>query len=307
MNESHCIWEDGKRVGRTYGKEVKKKKERTFRALNPGPLMNYLVEKPKEKTLEEVDPEIKKKKEQARKVKIEKRSFGKMKLGDFLKEEGMYHEESDPDWEPTDADEVSSEDYTEGEEEDLEQLNRDAMLPLVEVLKDAKISLRTLMIAELARGYQKVAMGVSDGVLSEKEAFDEMRKLKKRLEKEYGVSKKGKQHQGGSSRELEDEDNDNDGVDDDSVTYPYDEGLPESGSLTSGGNEVEKESAWDKEIRQFNALKELVDEVEKMRQTRGRERETTNDNPGILGRIMRAWSGDREGGEGSSSNRENDQ
>ena len=75
-------------------------------------------------------------------------------------------------------------------------------------------------------------MGVSDGVLSEKEAFDEMRKLKKRLEKEYGVSKKGKQHQGGSSRELEDEDNDNDGVDDDSVTYPYDEGLPESGSLT---------------------------------------------------------------------------
>ena len=89
MNESHCIWEDGKRVGRTYGKEVKKKKERTFRALNPGPLMNYLVEKPKEKTLEEVeleevDPEIKKKKEQAHKVKIEKRSFGKMKLGDFL-------------------------------------------------------------------------------------------------------------------------------------------------------------------------------------------------------------------------------
>lgn len=54
-------------------------------------------------------------------------------------------------------------------------------------------------------------------------------------------------------------------------------------------------------------MKELVDEVEKMRQTRGRERETTNDNPGILGRIMRAWSGDREGGEGSSSNRENDQ
>ena len=97
MNESHCIWEDGKRVGRTYGKEVEKKKERTFRALNPGPLMNYLVEEPKEKTLEEVDPEIKKKKEQARKVKIEKRSFGKMKLGDFLKEEGMYHEESDPD------------------------------------------------------------------------------------------------------------------------------------------------------------------------------------------------------------------
>ena len=89
------------------------------------------------------------------------------------------------------------------------------MLPLVEVLKDAKISLQTLMIAELARGYQKVAMGVSDGVLSEKEAFDEMRKLKKRLEKEYRVSKKGKQHQGGSSRELEDKDNDNDGVDDD--------------------------------------------------------------------------------------------
>ena len=121
------------------------------------------------------------------------------------------------------------------------------------------------------------------------------------------MSKKGKQHQGGSSRELEDEDNDNDGVDNDSVTYLYDEGLPESGSLTSGGNEVEKESAWDKEIRQFNALKESVDEVEKMRQTRGRERETTNDNPGILGRITRAWSGDREGGEGSSSNRENDQ
>ena len=46
------------------------------------------------------------------------------------------------------------------------------------------------------------------------------------------MSKKGKQHQGGSKRELEDEDNDNDGVDDDSVTYPYDEGLPESGSLT---------------------------------------------------------------------------
>ena len=181
------------------------------------------------------------------------------------------------------------------------------MLPLVEVLKDAKISLRTLMIAELAHGYQKVAMGVSNGVLSEKEAFDEMRKLKKRFEKEYGVNKKDKQHQGGSSRELEDEDNDNDGVDDDSVTYPYEEGLPESGSLTSGGNEEEKESAWDKEIRQFNALKESVDEVEKMHQTRGRERETTNDNPGILGRIMRAWSGDREGGEGSSSNHENDQ
>ena len=66
----------------------------------------------------------------------------------------VYHEESDPDWEPSDADEVSSEDYTEGEEEDLDQLNRDAMLPLVEVLKDAKISLRTLMKAELARGYQ---------------------------------------------------------------------------------------------------------------------------------------------------------
>ena len=312
MNESHRIWEEGKRVGRTYGKEVKKKKERTFRALNPGPLMNYLVEKPKEKTLEEVDleevdPEVKKKKEQARKVKIGKRSFGKMKFGDFLKEEGMYHEDSDPDWEPTDTDKISSEDYTEGEEEDLDQLNRDAMLPLVEVLKDAKISLRTLMIAELAHGYQKVAMGVSNGVLSEKEAFDEMRKLKKRFEKEYGVNKKDKQHQGGSSRELEDEDNDNDGVDDDSVTYPYEEGLPESGSLTSGGNEVEKESAQDKEIRQFNALKNSIDEVEKMRQARGRERDLANENPGILERFTRALSGDREGGEGNSINRENDQ
>ena len=309
INTQSRNWEDGKRIGRNYGQEVQKKKEKTFRALNPGPLLNYLVEKPKERTMEEVkfdevDAETRKKREQARKVKIGKRSFGKVKIGEFLREEGVYREESDPDWEPTTADEISSEDYSEGEEEDLDQLNRDAMLPLAEVLKNAKISLRTLMLAELARGYQKVAAGVEDGVLSEQEAVDEMRKLRERLEKEYGITNKGKRKPHGTQHLVEAE---IENVDGGSEEYPSEEGLPDNGSLTSGGNEMDRESAREKEIRAFNALKDSVDGVEKMHQARAKERETVNDNPGMIARIARAWSGDREGGEASSSDRVGDQ
>ena len=288
---------------------MQKKKEKTFRALNPGPLLNYLVEKPKERTMEEVkfdevDTETREKREQARKVKIGKRSFGKVKIGEFLREEGVYREESDPDWEPTTADEISSEDYSEGEEEDLDQLNRDAMLPLAEVLKNAKISLRTLMLAELARGYQKVAAGVEDGVLSEQEAVDEMRKLRERLEKEYGITSKEKKKPKRTQHVVEAE---IENVDGGSEEYPSEEGLPDNGSLTSGGNEMDRESAREKEIRAFNALKDSVDGVEKMHQARAKERETVNDNPGMIARIARAWSGDREGGEASSSDRVGDQ
>ena len=46
-----------------------------------------------------------------------------------------------------------------------------------------------------------------------------------------------------------------------------------------------------------------MDEVEKMHQARAKEREAINDNPGMMARIARALSGDREGGEASSSDR----
>ena len=282
VNSSERNWEDGRRIGRGFGVENRDKEETVFRALKPGPLSSYMINKEEEKLFSEqaiTDGGLKKKKKKTgKKVKIGER--GKGKEDNKTKSYGVargYQEEddtSDPDWVEEREVEVSSEDYTEGEDEDLEALNRDARLPLAEVLKGARLDLKSIFAAEMASGYIQIAKGVDNGDWSEEEAFEKMKELKEKLEREYGIGKKKTRNEN---------------------FIELDEGSTDPGSLTSGGGA--NADFREQEVQQMDRLKKVVEDVTRKHNGGDEGGEVSNPasgevEPGVFSRLTRGWTTD---------------
>ena len=282
-------WQDGVPEAKNFGRETQQKQEKVFQSLKPGPLAT-LIKKPEEDLLsEERRLQLlmkKKKKEAAKKIAITRKGAkGRVKSSDYgkIRKKRNTESESDPDWLPDFEGESSSESISDEGEEDVKLLLEEAKQPLVELLKGVQMDLYSVKAADLANGYVKISKLVQEKKMSEKEAFEEMRKLRARLDREYGSRGGGKKSSGEVSPRSEE------------ASW----GIG-GGSLTSGGVDSEDRKAeeerrkeyWDQEAAEIKKMGIIVDELDKKRNDPAAEtlpmavEAEKEKNPGLFSRFF---------------------